>query len=88
MSNYVLKANNIFVLVIDERNPWSRCFWSMDIETYKALIFHSKEQAKTYWGYLKNCKDFYNMNRNLGETFTISICEVKFEKEEEWEEEL
>ena len=88
MKNYILRANNMYVLVRDHLNPCLPCFWSTDIETYRPIILNSWEQAKKYWEYLKQCKEYYSMNRNLGETFSIAICEIEFVKCEEWEEEL
>lgn len=88
MKNYILRANNMCILARDDRNPWSPCFWSTNIQTYRPIIFDSWEGAKMYWEYLKKCKEYYGMNRTLGETFSIAICEIEFVKCEEWEEKL
>lgn len=88
MKSYILRANNLYTLVKDDRNPWTPCFWDTDIRTYRPIIFDSWEGAKAFWEYLSKCKEFYNMNRHLGEKFSIAVCELSYEKREEWEEEL
>ena len=87
MEKYILRANNYYTLVTDDRNPMLPCFWSTDIRTYRPIIFDSREGARAYWEYLKKCNEYRGMNKKFEGGFTVNISKIVYKVVEQWEEE-